>query len=285
MFMKKFLSLVFAGTMCLTALSGCGSTASSANTASDVASGSDSSAQVTFTVGFDAEFPPYGYQDADGAYVGFDLDLAQEVCARRGWQYVAKPIDWASKDLELNSGSIDCIWNGFTINGREDAYTWSKPYVDNSQVIVTTADSGIVSFADLADKNVAVQSGSSALASLNDESNPDTLSLRDSFAQLLEVPDYNTAFMNLESGAVDAVAMDVGVANYEIAQRGTEKFAILDEKIAEEQYGIGFQLGNETLRDEVQDTLDEMVQDGTFATIVDKWSAMGLTADNVILGK
>ena len=86
----------------------------------------------TFTVGFDAEFPPYGYKDESGEYVGFDLDLAQEVCNRNGWTLVKQPIDWDSKDMELDSGSIDCIWNGFTMNGREDEYTWSEPYIDNS---------------------------------------------------------------------------------------------------------------------------------------------------------
>lgn len=84
-----------------------------------------------FIVGFDAEFPPYGYMDEDGQYVGFDLDLAKEVCDRNGWNYVARPIAWDSKDSELASGSISCIWNGFTMNGRESKYTWSTPYVDN----------------------------------------------------------------------------------------------------------------------------------------------------------
>ncbi|MBQ4257363.1 MAG: transporter substrate-binding domain-containing protein, partial [Oscillospiraceae bacterium] len=118
----------------------------------------------TFTVGFDAEFPPYGYQDESGEYVGFDLDLAQEVCKRNGWELVKQPIDWDSKDMELSTGAIDCIWNGFTIDGREDAYTWSVPYIDNSQVIVVKEGSGISAAADLAGKTVCVQADSSALA-------------------------------------------------------------------------------------------------------------------------
>lgn len=275
--MKRFASLFLASACCLSLLTACGGNA---------ADGSDSAADTaTFTVGFDAEFPPYGYQDENGEYIGFDLDLAQEVCSRRGWEYVAKPIDWNSKDLELNSGSIDCIWNGFTMNGREDNYTWSDPYIDNSQVIVVSTDSGITDFAGLADKNVAVQADSSALAALNDEENPDNIALRDSFASLMEVPDYNTGFMNLESGAIDAVALDIGVANYQIAQRDAEKYLILDQKLSAEQYGIGFKLGNESLRDAVQETLNEMVNDGTFTQIVQKWSDMGLSEESVILGK
>lgn len=108
----------------------------------------------TFIVGFDAEFPPYGYKDDNGEYVGFDLDLAQEVCDRNGWTLKKQPIEWNSKDMELNSGSISCIWNGFTMNGREDDYTWTKPYVDNSQVVVVRKDSGITQLSDLSGRSL-----------------------------------------------------------------------------------------------------------------------------------
>lgn len=120
--------------------------------------------RTTFTVGFDAEFPPYGYKDDSGEYVGFDLDLAQEVCERNGWNLVKQPIDWDSKDMELSSGSIDCIWNGFTLNGREREYTWSKAYIDNSQVVIVKSGSGIKKLEDLKGKVVIVQADSSALA-------------------------------------------------------------------------------------------------------------------------
>ena len=239
--------------------------------------------QKTFTVGFDAEFPPYGYQDENGEYVGFDLDLAAEVCTRNGWELVKKPINWDSKDMELNTEVISCIWNGFTMQGREDKYTWSEAYVDNSQVIVVKKDSGIATYADLAGKIVAVQADSSALAALTeneDGSNAENIALAESFKQMVEVPDYNTAFLNLEAGAVDAIAMDIGVAQYQISQRGDE-FVILDGTIASETYGIGFKLGNTELRDAVQKTLDEMAADGTFAKIAEKW---GLS-EAVCLGK
>ena len=104
----------------------------------------------TLIVGFDAEYPPYGYMDDDGEYTGFDLELAQAVCDLEGWELEKKPINWDSKDMELNSGTIDCIWNGFTMNGREDDYTFSDPYVDNSQVIVIPEDSDIADLAGLA---------------------------------------------------------------------------------------------------------------------------------------
>ena len=274
--MKKVIAIAAAALMLLTLLAGCGNNAASPDNG-------EQTQTKTFTVGFDAEFPPYGYQDENGEYVGFDLDLAAEVCARNGWELVKKPINWDSKDMELETELIDCIWNGFTINGREDKYTWSTPYVDNSQVVVVGKDSGIASYADLAGKIVAVQADSSALAALTeneDGSNDENIALAESFEKLVEVPDYNTAFMNLEAGAVDAIAMDIGVAQYQLEQRG-DAFVILDGTLAAEQYGIGFKLGNTELRDAVQKTLDEMAADGTFAKIAEKW---GLS-QAVCLGK
>ena len=266
--MKRVLVALLAISMAAGVLTGCGS------------KGSDK----TFTVGFDAEFPPYGYRDDNGEYVGFDLDLAAEVCKRQGWELVKQPIDWDAKDMELSSGAIDCIWNGFTMNGREDAYTWTEPYVDNSQVFVVAAASGVQNKEELADKEVPVQKDSSAKAALNEEENTDNIALRDSFAQLIEYADYNTAFMDLEQGAVDAVAIDIGVAQYQIAQREAGKFVMLqgeDNKLAVEQYAVGFLKGNDELRNTVQKTLDEMAADGTFTQIAEKW---GLT-DSVCLGK
>ena len=225
----------------------------------------------TFVVGFDAEFPPYGYKNDDGEYVGFDLDLAQEVCDRNGWILKKQPIEWNSKDMELNSGSISCIWNGFTMNGREDAYTWTTPYVDNSQVVVVRKDSGITQLSDLSGKVVAVQADSSALAALTGEdASEENKALAETFKELQQVGDYNSAFMNLESGAVNAICMDIGVANYEIESRG-DKFMMLEDRLSSEEYGIGFKLGNTELRDKVQATLLDMLADGTFEEIAEKW--------------
>lgn len=229
----------------------------------------------TFTVGFDQDFPPMGFVGDDGEYTGFDLELAAEVCDRMGWEFVPKPIAWETKEAELKSGGIDCIWNGFTMNGREDKYTWSEPYLNNKQVFVVRADAGIESEADLAGKVVDVQTDSSAQAALNDNQE-----LTATFGNLEVVPDYNTGFMNLESGAADAVAMDIVVATYQIGQRNAD-FKILDYEIAAEEYGIGFAKGNEVLRDQVQKVLEEMAKDGTMAEISTKWFGEDIT----IIGK
>ena len=224
-----------------------------------------------FIVGFDAEFPPYGYMDENGEYIGFDLDLAKEVCRRNNWNFVARPIAWDSKDSELTSGSISCIWNGFTINGRENQYTWSTPYVDNSQVVIVKKNSDIKKLTDLCGKTLAVQSDSSALKALTGEdATNENIELAKSLKKLQEVSDYNSAFMNLESGMIDAIAMDIGVASYQLSAKG-DTFTMLEEQISTEKYGIGFKLGNTKLRDSVQTTLLEMLDDGTFEKIAKKW--------------
>lgn len=285
--MKKIFAGLMVGAMVASVLAGCGAKAPANNaqetapeTTQEAAADSQAPAEekTTFTVGFDADFPPYGYVDENGNYVGFDLDLAAEVCDRLGLEVVYQPIDWDSKDMELESGAIDCIWNGFTMSEeRLDAYTWSEPYVDNSQVVVVAADSGITGLSDLAGKVVCVQADSSALEALESEEQAE---LTASFAELMQVPEYNTAFMNLESGAVDAVAMDVGVAKYQIESRNAD-LVILDEKLVSELYGIGFKKGNTELRDKVQNTLNDMAADGKLNEIAEKWGQ----ADTVVLGK
>lgn len=237
--------------------------------------------QEEFIVGFDAAFPPYGYMDSDGEYVGFDLDLAEEVSKRNGWKLVKRPIAWDSKDSELESGSISCIWNGFTMNGRENQYTWSTPYVDNSQVVIVKKDSDITKLSDLAGKRVIVQSDSSALAALEgDDATEENKKLRASMKDLQQVADYNSAFMNLESGMVDAIAMDIGVASYQLSKKNGS-FRMLEERLSSEEYGIGFKKGNTELRDKVQKALFNMLDDGTFEKIAAKWKL----TDSVCLNK
>lgn len=281
--MKKTLALLLCGVMSMALLTGCGNdgaetantdgtneTAGDAKEASDDKEAEDqaSGERTTFTVGFDAEYPPYGYMDDNGEYTGFDLELAQAVCDMEGWELVKTPIDWDSKDMELNSGSIDCIWNGFTMNGREDDYTWSDPYCDNSQVIVVAKDSGITSLSDLAGKTVGVQAASAALDVLSDEEQQKALA--DTFGALQQFPDYNSAFTELMAGSLDAIAIDIGVANYQIESRG-EGYLILEESLNSEQYAIGFKLGNEELRDIVNADVKKLAEDGTVAELAEKY--------------
>ena len=289
---KRMLSAAMAGMM-VVSMTACGGSkpaettaaATEAETSAEESTAEETTAEAadeagelggTFTVGFDQDFPPMGFVGEDGEYTGFDLELAKEVADRLGLEFVPQPIAWDAKDMELSSGTIDCIWNGFTMNGREDQYTFTVPYVDNSQVFVVKADSGITAPADLAGKIVGVQKDSSALSALEG----DAADLAATFAELTQFADYNTGFLNLDAGAVDAIAVDIGVADYQLESRG-DGFVILDEKLATEQYGIGFKLGNTELKDQVEATLLEMAEDGTFMEIAKKY---GLE-DSVCLGK
>lgn len=259
--LKKILALAVTAIMAMTILASCG-TANDPN---------------TFTVGFDQDFPPYGYVGDDGEFTGFDIEMATECAKRMGLEVKLQPIDWDSKDLELSTGSIDCIWNGFTITGREDAYAWTEPYMDNSQVFVVKADSGINDIAGLSGKIVTAQADSAALNAINDEENKE---LKDSFTKLITCAQYNSAFMDLEAGAVDSVAMDIGVAKYQIKGK-EDKFVILDEPLLKEQYGVGFEKNNTELRDRAQTALNEMVKDGFFAELSEKYFEYDVCIMNV----
>ena len=291
---KRLISIALASVMALS-LAGCGGSAGGTTTEADTSAPADTTAQAssedttaaddtsteaaktaadaggTLIVGFDQDFPPMGFIGNDGEFTGFDLELAQEVAKRLGLEYKPQPIAWDAKDMELEAGNIDCIWNGFTMTGREDDYAWTEAYMANTQVFVVAKDSGIASQADLAGKVVECQVDSSAEAALKEV--PD---LTATFKDLLTTADYNTAFMDLEQGAVDAIAMDVIVAGYQIQQRNAD-FVILDDSLSAEEYGVGFKKDNTELSDKVQKTLEEMAADGTLKGISEKWFGEDVT--------
>jgi polar amino acid transport system substrate-binding protein len=229
--------------------------------------GNTTNSDEILIVGFNAEFPPFEYIDDNGEYVGFDIDLAKEVCKRNNWTYKAQPIiDWDSKKMELDSNEVDCIWSGFSIDGREDEYTWSEPYFHNSPKIVVKSDSNINSIDDLKDKVLEVEQGTSVFETIQNNE-----TLKNSIGQITEVGGYNTAFMDMETGVCDGVIADGGLANYIVAEKYPDS-KILDENISYEQYGVGFKKGNDDLRNQVQETLDEMYKDGTVEKIAQKYS-------------
>lgn len=273
--MKKFLAMALAAVMVL-ALAACGSKNDTADDTGDTQDAQGGETQKLI-VGFDAEFPPFGFIAADGSYDGFDLAMAEELCSRLGWDFEAVPIVWDSKDAELAAGTINCIWNGFTYTGRENDYTWSDPYVDNSIVMVVKADSGISSLADLAGKSVMAQAASSAVDAINANE-----SLKSSLKEVVELADYNTGFMELKQGSVDAIAADLGVAKFQIASNEGD-YVILDEPISTEQYAIGFLKGNTELRDAVNAELLKMAEDGTMLSIAEKYVDQGLVIDSLCL--
>ena len=278
---RLILACVAAFALCGVLLAGCSSGTDStddANSESTESTATDPSTLTTFIVGFDQSYPPYGFVGNDGEYTGFDLDLAAEVCERNGWELQLEAIDWDAKDTLLNSGAITCIWNGFTMEGREDDYTFSEPYMLNEQVVVVKASSSIDSLDALAGAAVITQVDSAALEVLEG----DQADLAATFGSLDTISDYNTAFMQLESGAVDAVACDLSIAQYQMSAN-PDAYVMLDEALSSESYAVGFKLGDTELAEVVNQTLSEMVADGTVEELCEKYSDYGLSYDNWIL--
>jgi len=218
----------------------------------------------TFKHGFDYDYPPYSYLNDQGEMGGFDLEVCQAVCAYWGWNYEAVPFAWDSKDAELNSGSCDCIWSGFTVNGREDDYTWSVPYSDNTQVILTLADSGIKTLEDLAGKIIGVQTATSAYDMLMG----DQAELAATFAEVVVSETYTMAITDLLAGAIDAIAIDITTCQFNIANNDNpEQFYVLEDVLGTEQYAAGFRVGDTELRDKVNEALIALAKDGTIEKI------------------
>ena len=275
--MKKKLSLIiaFVAAMALSAvmLAGCGGgSAAESEPQGAPAEGAE------FIVGFDQSYPPYGFVGNDGNYTGFDLDLAAEVAERNGWTVKYEPIDWDAKDTLLNSGAISCIWNGFTMEGREDSYTFSEPYMLNGQVVVVKKDKGIASLDDLEGKAVITQVDSAALDVLEG----DKADLAATFGKLETIGEYNTAFMQLESGAVDAVACDLSIAQYQMSAK-PDAYVMLDETLSSEHYAVGFKMGNTETAEKVSQTLKAMYEDGTIEELCNKYSEYGLSFENWLI--
>lgn len=218
-------------------------------------------------MGLDDTFAPMGFRDEKGNLIGFDIDLANEVAKRIGETIEFQPIDWSMKETELNAGNIDFIWNGYTITAeRQEKVAFTNPYLENSQIIVTLAESDIASKADLAGKNVAVQAESSALDAINTE--PEVAS---SFGDLAEFSTNNEAFSDLEAGRSDALVVDEVLARFYMKQNGQEKYKVLDEDFGDEEYGIGLRKDDTELLKEVNEAFDEMKKDGTYDKIYQKW--------------
>ena len=275
--MKKFTKIAaVAAALCLGAclLAGCSGSNDAATT------DANGEGATTLIVGLDNAYPPYGFIGDDGNLTGFDIDLATQVAERNGWNLELEAIDWDAKDALLNQGTINCIWNGFTMEGRENDYAFSKPYMHNEQVVVVRADSDVKSLADLADKNVLTQVDSAALDVLEG----DQKELADTFAggKVQTVSDYNNAFMQLESGAVDAVACDLSIADYQMAAK-PDVFVKL-EPLSTENYAVGFAKdGDASMIEAVNKTLKEMYDDGTIKQLCEKWGEYGISIDNWVL--
>ncbi len=223
-------------------------------------------ARTELTVGVGESFAPMAFPDENGVYTGYDVDLAREVCRRRGWTLNIKVIDWKCMEQYLKHRQIDCVWAGCTItDDRLERMHFTPGYLRNEQVLVVRKESPFRRLADLKGKVVSLQAGSTALEALNDA--PE---LRGILREVLQCDGSEGAFQELEDGHSDAVVMDYLVANYSILSEG-HPFRILDEGLAPEEYGIGFHKGDEELAQEIWDTLVEMAADGFVKRTSVKW--------------
>jgi polar amino acid transport system substrate-binding protein len=223
-------------------------------------------------MGLDDSFPPMGFRDENNEITGFDVDVAKEVSARLGIKLTPQPINWDTKEQELNTGKIDCIWNGFTITDeRKENLLFSKPYMNNRQVLVVKSDSTLSKLSDFEGKKLALQAESSAADALNASAD-----FKSKLSDVVEFDDNMTALMDLEKGGVDVVLMDEIVANYNI-QAKKVNVKVLDESLATEEYGIGFRKADNALMTKIQETLDAMAKDGKLAEISEKWFGKDIT--------
>ena len=263
--MKRFLAIVLSAVTMAFLLAGC--TGAGQVLDGDGMVNENPGEGRVFRHGFDLDYPPYSYIDDNGNQGGFDVELCQALCEYKGWTYEAVPFNWDAKDAELNSGNCDCIWSGFTRNGREDDYAWSISYSDNTQMIMVPDGSEIATLADLAEKAVGVQTATSAYDLLNDEEGQKALC--DTFSSLEIYDTYTIAFNDLQSGGIDAIAIDITSGQYLMSTKAGYHF--LDEALGSEQYAIGFRKDDTALRDEVNEALQALVDNGKYDEIGKKY--------------
>lgn len=224
-------------------------------------------------LGFDPGFPPMGFADENGEYVGFDLDVAYAVCDYLGVELELQPIDWDAKELELNGKNIDCIWNGFSVTPeREAAFSLSIPYMANEQVLVVLADSPYQTLADLAGKTLGVQAESSAVDALDA-----AVDFKASLSDVAEFDMNTVLMMDLLKGGVDVALMDIIVANYYMSTQPDANLRVLEEGLSPEYFAIGFRKADIELTNAVNEALVEIAFNGVLAEISTDWFTQDIT--------
>ena len=233
-----------------------------------------------FLMGIDAEYPPFSYLDDNGEYAGFDVEMCKAVCDINGWELKIVPVNWDTKLISLDNKEHDCVWSGMTIldSMKEAGYVLSFPYYDNTQVVLTKDGNGIATLEDLAGKRVAVQLGTSGQALLEDEEGQLELSKTFDGGAAITMENFNICATELDAGGVDAVVIDLPVAQNLAAK--FQGFQILDEVLGSEQYGICFRNGDDELCKQVEDAILQLVEDGTYLSLAEKY---GLDANVLCL--
>lgn len=230
----------------------------------------------TLIVGVDDEFPPMGFVGDDGELTGFDIELAHAVGEKLGYDMQVQAIDWSAKEMELQTGNIDLIWNGYTITSeRNEQVEFTKPYLNNQQVLVVANDSPYQSKADLEGKIVGAQVDSAGLAALQKDA--------EFAATLTEMPEYDTymyALMDLGTSRLDAVVVDKVLIEY-VMQQEPDTYRLLPETLGNEYYGIGCRQGETQLREDIDRAIDELMEDGTIDELASHWFSENIVIRDV----
>ena len=275
---KRLMAVTAAAALSVSLLAGCGGE-KAAPEGSASSPEADQSLQYIqdngkLILGLDDSLPPMGFRDDNNEIVGFDIDLATAVCEKLGVELELQPIDWDSKEIELNAKNIDCIWNGLSYSEeRNEAMSLTIPYMENHMALVVRPNEGIEGIDDMDGKVLALQSGSTAEDALSSEEGK---ALSDTIKSVNGFDNNLTALMDLDTKASDAVLIDDVVANYLIKQNNKD-YVVLNDFLYAENYVIGFRKDDAALTEAVNDALRELKADGTLAEIATKWFGSDVT--------
>lgn len=268
--LKKLMVLAVSGAITVSMVAGCGGETTETNQTAEDTSLTDVQEKGYFTLGLDADFAPMGFTQEDGEIVGFDIDLAKAVAEKMGVEVEIKPIDWNAKSMELSTGKIDVIWNGFSITDeRRQEVLFSNPYLSTKQSIVVKAGSDIKTKADLAGKKIALQDGSTSEDALKADTATYESIGDDNISRFAE---NSQVLMEVDAGRADAAIIDEVFVRYYLQKENMlDKFVVLDEGFDEEDYGVGGRQGDYALMEAINKALDECKAEGTTSEISVKW--------------
>ena len=223
----------------------------------------------SMTIGYTV-YAPMNYTDDNGEFTGFDTELAQMVCEKLGVEPNFQEIDWGTKEVELAGKSIDCIWNGMTLDAEREAnMNCTQPYVKNAQVVVIKKGTEYTDTSSLIGKTVVAEIGSAGESQIlgGEDAEPDAnLAPADYVGKSVQTD----CLMEVKAGTAAAAVLDMTLANAMIGE-GTDyaDLEIVDE-LAVENYGVAFRKGSD-VRDAVNAIFDELVADGSLGALAEKY--------------
>ena len=227
--------------------------------------------QKSITVGFDNTFVPMGFEEKNGNYAGFDIELAQYVSKKLGITVHFQPIDWDMKETELQNGTIDAIWNGYSATDeRREKVAFTIPYMQNTQILVVKKTSGIHSVEDMTGKVLGAQNGSSGM--LDFEEHPEVLKNRVNGGDADQYQSVNEAIIDLKNDRIDALLIDRVYADYYLTTEGiADEYDTIPSGFESESFAVGVRPADKKLLEALNQAFKELYQEGIFQQISEKW--------------